>query len=176
MKNIGKLMIVTTILCKMVLISGCYDARKALDKAQRKDPKEVAKFTREKFPCIETKSDTTIRYTDSLIYVPCPDSGRFDTVEVAFAVPGKERIKIVQKTVQVPVKVPVKVVQIEHSKEDSAKIAELSLTISQITAEKEKYRGKYDNWKGNFLWLLIACAVLLVTVIIQFKVKSSKKQ
>ena len=61
-------MIVTTILCKMVLISGCYDARKALDKAQRKDPKEVAKFTREKFPCIETKSDTTISYMDSIIF------------------------------------------------------------------------------------------------------------
>ena len=112
MKNF--LRTIQTILLTISLF-GCYTpkrANKALNKAYNKQPREVAAFTRDKFPCIVTSSDTIVNYDTAydFIEIDCPDqiAGKKDTIYLSKV--GKS--KIVQTTKERTIALPQKTVTI----------------------------------------------------------------
>lgn len=149
----------------IILLSGCYNAKKAqkqIDRAAVEFPDKLAVKARTLFPCITIASDT-VTVTDTLLdFIDCPEF------------PGKEYIRdtvmidnVKTVTVKVPGKVQVKTVTVTQRIEDSAKIKLLTSAISDrdatiadqgatIKKQNKKIVGKNKElWVHRSLWLLL---------------------
>ena len=72
----------------LLILSSCYNMRKAVHQTNRalvEYPAVVAKIARDAFPCIITKSDTLISYTDTTIIVNCPTGNDFEGGDISMA-------------------------------------------------------------------------------------------
>lgn len=136
----------------------CNTEKKLTAKAESfttKFPKKALPFFREKFPCVETKSDTTIFLTDTTFYVDCPDTSAaqyftlHDTLVTNIYHPGK--------TMKVPVTLPQKVVTVVKTIEDLSRIKEIDILLqdeikkADICEAKNKTKGKVILWLIVFL-------------------------
>lgn len=141
-----------------LILSAC-SAEKKLNKLYLNEPALVADKTRQWFPCVTTKLDTTISIVDSVVYIDCPEIK--DTRE-DYA--GKETV-----IVKMPVSMPTKYVYIKQKVEDSAKVFVRDNIIATTGRDLEKTKTQVVR-KNNFNWMLICvCIVLLFLNILQFK-------
>lgn len=144
------------ILC--LILFSC-SAEKKLNKIYVNNPNLVAEKTRDWFPCVTTKMDTTFNIVDSLIYIECP------TVKTRY------KTDTIFSTVKVPVNMPVKYIYIKQKVEDNAKIFVRDQVIEDKSNKLEKTETQVAR-KNNFNWILIAtCIILLFLNILQWRKK-----
>ena len=141
---------------------GCYTpqrANKALNKAYNKQPREVAAFTRDKFPCIETSVDTIYQFDTSydFIEVECPDQPVKVKDTIYLTKNGKT--KIVQTTKERTIALPQKTVTIIKKIEDSAKVAVLTIDNKNCADKVQKLYNKIT--KRNYLSFILIILLLL---------------
>ena len=151
----------------IIWLSSCYSPRKALDKAYRKAPTEVAKFTREKFPCITVASDTVTQLVEVTTEADCPPS---DTVVLlkTDSVPV-EIYRTNTRTVRVPVRVQVPGRTITIRVEDSAKIYLLTAQRDEWIGKATKQQYRAETRGKWLLWVFILLLLSLGTNYLQFK-------
>lgn len=159
------LTIMQTILLTISLF-GCYTpekANKALNKAYNKQKTEVAKFTRDKFPCIVTASDTIYNTEYDFVEIECPDQqdGVKDTVYLT----KNDKTKIVQKTKDKTIALPQKTITIIQKIEDSAKINILTASSKDCADKVDKLTHKVT--KRNY-WILSLLILLLISLFFNF--------
>lgn len=182
----------------VVFIFGCskYTAEKAvndLNKAYTYYRDTTGHYTRIWFPCIITKSDTTVVTKDSVIYIECPDElkamalpANIDSTqplpvypESYWSVPASDFFKpdtvVKVKTVRVPVTLPIRYITIKEKVEDSAKSNGLWAMISrrdeviEIWADKfnkERVKAEKSKQEKNWWrkWCLITWGLLVLYV------------
>lgn len=149
-----------------ISLFGCYTpekANKALNKAYNKQKNEVAKFTRNKFPCIVTASDTIYNTEYDFVEIECPDQqdGVKDTVYLT----NNVKTKIVQKTKDKTIALPQKTITIIQKVEDSAKLYVLQTANKDCSAKVEKLTNKVT--KRNY-WILSLLILLLISLFFNF--------
>lgn len=156
------------LLLGLVCLGSCYTpskAKKELNKANDKYPQLVAGFTREKFPCIEKKADTTIT-TDTLfqyINVDCPTDTSLTKGDTIYI----DKVRTQTKTIKVAVPQQTKI--INRYIEDSAKIKVMEYDNEQCSKKLERETAKAET---RFKWnmkLLIALIISMLLNIILFK-------
>lgn len=165
MKNYSKT--IQTILLTISLF-GCYTpqkANKALNKAYNKQPREVAAFTRDKFPCIESSIDTIYQFDTSydFIEIECPDQPIQVKDTIYLTKNGKT--KIVQTSKEKTIALPQKTVTIIKKIEDSAKIAVLAIDNKDCAHNVQKLSQKLTN--RNY-WILSLLILLLISLFVNF--------
>ena len=142
-----------------VVFGSCYTPQKAnkdLNKANDKYPTEVAKFTRQHFPCITTDSiysaDTLYKY---LSVICPPDTSQTDTIYLD---------KIVNKTNTKTrvIAIPSKTITITKRIEDSAQVNIIQSQLNIANQNLEKYRTRMEKKSEWIKWLLIALIVSLI--------------
>lgn len=162
MKTLIQLIIIGIVI---MCFSSCYNSKKAteqVNKANDKFPEVVAKVARDKYPCTEVlKPDTTVVYSDSLVFVEveCPDTIKTETVVKVDTVNN-----VITKTIRVPVNMPVQTKYITQYFEDSAKLFLLTQSINKANAANEKLQASNDTLqkkvsrksKENWIWRVIA--------------------
>jgi PBP1b-binding outer membrane lipoprotein LpoB len=151
----------TYLLLALVLLGSCYTSNKAnkqLNKANDKYPTEVAKFTRQHFPCITTDS---IQSTDTLykyLSVICPpDTSQTDTIYL-----DKIRAVVTPITRTRVIAIPSKTITITKSVEDSAQVKIITADRDRISQALETYRTRMEKKSEWIKWLLIALIVSLL--------------
>ena len=138
---------------------------KHLYKAIKKDRVYVAKVTRDSFPCTELfRTDTAFVYTDSTVWIECPDYSTEDLLFDTTRLPNKT-------TKTVPYKVRFVVNTITKYKEDSAKIFIAQKETAAAKEEKEKYKGKAARRKSLIIWLSTAVLILTTSLILLLRSK-----
>ena len=143
-------------------LSSCYDARKAMDKAQRKDPKAVAQFCEQTYPCRIDKVDTVVNTEYDFIEVICDST---DTIlshdTIILPVNGPSRSYFIKKSQFVAV--PSQVRTITKMVRDSAAISFLQLSLSDCDKQKTELAFKYEQKKTWLMWLLVIllCSLFL---------------
>lgn len=142
------------LLIVLILFSSCYTEKKAsvsTDKAHDKYPVMVAKKTRDWFPCVKIKADTTIKLDTvyDLIEVQCPDTIKYvvDSFETVTAVKVPVYIKV-------PIAAPIQTITVVKTIEDSAKIFVLSDELKQCDNEKNKLESKVKKRGKVIMWLI----------------------
>ena len=168
------LTIIQTILLT-ISIFGCYTpkhANKVLNKAYNKQPKQVAIFTRDKFPCIETASDTVYNYDTAydFIEVECPD--QIGQIKDTIYLTKNGKTKIVQKTKEKTIAIPQKTVTIIKKIEDVAKLSVLTIENKDCASKVEKLTHKVT--RRNY-WILSLLILLLVSIFINFSQYTGRK-
>ena len=152
-----------------IILMSCNTEKKLTAKAETfttKYPKKALPFFRDKFPCIETKSDTTIFTSDTTIYIDCPDTipaaeyfTFHDTLVRNVYHPGK--------TIKVPVTLPQKIVTIETRVKDSSEVKEVMIYLDDAIKRADNYAAK-NNHKGKvIIWLIVFLVGLSVPYIIK---------
>lgn len=155
------LTIIHTILLTISLF-GCYTpnkSQKALNKAYKRYPSEVATFTREKIPCIVTDADTVYQYDTSydFIEVLCPDQE--DKVKDTTYLTKNVKYVLQQskyKIIAMPQKT--KTITITQKIEDSAKILIMATDNKNCADKVQKLSNKIirkNAWIISFLILLL---------------------
>ena len=160
----------------ILFLSSCSTAKELIDKAEKKDPKSVAEYAREKYPCKDLlKNDTAVIWRDSTIYIECPDTSannpyevvRFDTVNNVIT-----KIVPVIKTIRVPVNVPIRTQVITKWYEDSAKMKIYATDLSGCNTANENLQASNDSLstkaahrgKENWIWRIIASFFILLFI------------
>jgi len=149
----------------IILLSGCYNAKKAqkqVNKALLEYPEKVAKVARDAFPCITTASDT-VTVTDTLLdFIDCPEAPGPEFIRDTVVVDNIQTV-----TVRVPGKTQIKTVTVTQRIEDSAKIKLLTSAIadrdqqidenkSEIKKQDKKIsRKNKELWVHRSLWFLL---------------------
>ena len=181
----NKILIITI---ASLAIASCYTIPKAdrqIHKALRKYPTVVAKIARDAFPCIITKSDTLISYTDTTIVVNCPTGNDFEGGDISSSgeVIKHDTLNIhdtFPHFIKVPIKIPFKTIDITQHIADSAQnkvlqagIDNLNMTIAKMqhTIESDTETIKSKNKMLLYLWLALAVGLvgIIVKLIIKFK-------
>ena len=155
------------LLFALVVLGSCYTpnkANKALNKANDKFPDIVAKFTRDKYPCITKSLDTTYRIDTTYEYidVDCPDYK--DSVVIRDTI---KSVTIFPRTVtkRVKVAVPQQTQIINHYIEDSAKIK--VITSENIKCSDDlKDKTKQSSHRLKWIWWLIV--LLIVSIFVNY--------
>ena len=161
-------------LCLALVLQGCYTQKKALkdlNKANDLQPKVVADYVREHFPC--TIKDTILKIDTSYQYVTilCPST---DPLEIK----GEESIvdtiyidKVVTKinTIKKVVAIPSKTITITKYYEDSAKLKSLYISISQAKEELNNCQQKKESKSEWIKWLIICLCLSVILNIIQLR-------
>lgn len=158
-------------LCLALVLFGCSkytpdDAIKDMNKANRLQPKAVADYVGDKFPCTPktdsiTKIDTMYQYMD----VICPPS---DTISNSDTIYLRKNI-IKKDTIRKYIAIPTKKITIIKYVEDSAKIKSLSIANSQTLEELKKCSDKKDKNSEWIKWLIICLAISIIANLIQLK-------
>lgn len=158
-------------LCLALALCGCYTPHKALrelNKANDLQPKVVADYVGEHFPCkIKTDSivtkDTLYQYVD--VVCPSIDSSRGDDTIYL------DKIKVVNKTkiVRQIIGIPSKSITITKYYEDSAKIRSLTLANSQTQESLTKCQGEKEKKSEWIKWLIICLCLSILLNIIQIR-------
>lgn len=147
------------------VLASCYTDKKAtkqIEKAIDRKPELALEKFREKFPCIETSSDTTIVIKDTTIEVEveCPD-----LVDTTFV---RDTIKTVNNKVivkKVPVKVQLPAQVITKYIEDSAKIKVLSLKVEKLQAENSDLKERVTTLRKWKTYLLIPYILIILALL-----------
>ena len=157
------------IVCCMVLLFSCNTEKKLTAKAEKfvdKHPKKALPFFRDKFPCIETKSDTTIFTSDTTIYVDCPDTipaAEYFTLHDTLV----RNVYHTGKTIRVPVTLPQRIVTVTKTIEDLSRIAEKDIELNKEKKRADLLAAK-NNHKGKvIIWLVVFLVGLSVPYIIK---------
>jgi hypothetical protein len=170
----------TTPIAKMIkylflalVLQGCYTQQKALkdlNKANDLQPKVVADYVREHFPCTIkdtiTKVDTAYQY----ITILCPgkdpleinEEPSVDTVYV-------DKYTIKTNTIKKVVAIPSKTITITKYYEDSAKLKSLYVSISQAKEELKNCQQKKESKSEWIKWLIICLCISAILNIIQLR-------
>jgi hypothetical protein len=150
------------ILIPLFLFS-CQSANKLVNKAVKKDKAEVAKITRELFPCGIIAQDTTVVIDTLTKFVECPESDIITIVKTDTTI---DTI-VIKKTVKVPVLTPQRTIYITQRFEDSAKIYLLQNQINIKQKTIDKLTNKLHNRKILIIWLIVGiiCLLLLLKII-----------
>ena len=153
----------------MISLFGCYTPKKSeksLNKAYNHFPSEVAKFTRNKFPCIVTNADT-IYHTDTsydFIEVNCPN--QIDQVNDTVYL-TKNVKSVLQKTKYKTLALPQKTqyVTIVKRIEDSAKIFVMANDNKICNDKVQKLSDKVHR---KNIWILSLLILLLISLFFNF--------
>lgn len=171
-----------------ILLASCYNTKKA-EKQTRKAlveyPSVVAKIARDAFPCIITKSDTLISYTDTTIFVNCPTGNDFEGGDIAI---NGDVIKhdtlnkhdTVPHFIKVPIKIPLKTVDITQHVADSAQnkvlqsvidTRDIAITKMQSVIDSDGETIKQKNKYVLAFWLIVGLfsAGIIIKLILKFK-------
>ena len=155
------------ILLFSTILFGCQSASKLTYKAISKDKAEVAKITREIFPCGIIARDTTV-ITDSIIeFVECPES-TFFTIHKTDTLTDTI---VVKKLVKVPILKEQKTVYVKEIFEDSAKIYILQndISLKQKTINKLSY--KIHIIKILLLWFMVILLLAIISLLLLKKIR-----
>jgi hypothetical protein len=159
------------LLFALVVLGSCYTpnkANKALNKANDKFPDIVAKFTRDKYPCITKSLDTTYRIDTAYEYidVDCPDYK--DSVVIRDTI---KSVTIFPRTVtkKVKVAVPQQTQIINHYIEDSAKIKIMTSENIKCSDELKDKTEQSANRLKWIWWLIIALIISIFVNYLQFR-------
>jgi len=166
-----------TIVMAALLWASCNPAKIAMrqvDHAILTQPAIAAAELRKAFPCtILSKIDTVINNHDTTIWVECPGAVHDTLTDVLTDTINHTIVKT--NTIRVPVTLPIQVKTVTKYVKDSADNAVYEGRIATLTKDLEKYRGRSEKRGALNLWLIIACAVLLVLNILQWKFKRVEK-
>ena len=141
----------------------CQSATKLTYKAIKKDKAEVAKITRELFPCGIIARDTTVIIDTISKFVECPES----TVITVYKTDTTVDTVVLRKTVKVPVMMPQRTLYITQRFEDSAKIFVMqnAINLQAVTIEKIKHASHIKNVVILWLLIIIAFSILAYTLL-----------
>ena len=172
----------------LIYFGSCSAIKKAERQTQNaliRYPAVVAKIAREAFPCIVTRSDTLITYTDTTIVVNCPTGNDFEGGDISMAEDVVKHDTLNKHDTiihfrKVPFKIPFRTIDIKQHVADSAQnkvlqsvidtrdntISKLQLVIDS-NAETIKQKNKYVL----AFWLMIGLFSLgfILKLIIKFK-------
>jgi len=129
----------------------CNSASKLVDKAIKKDKAEVARLTRELFPCGIIVRDTTVIIDTVSEFVECPES----TVLTVYKTATTIDTVVLKKFVKVPVLTPQRTVFITQRFEDSAKIYLLQNDINTKDKNIVKLKQKIHTKNIFSLWIIV---------------------
>jgi len=141
-----------------IFLFSCQSANKLLNKAVKKDKAEVAKLTRELFPCGIIARDTTVIIDTVSEFVECPESDIITIVKTDTTI---DTI-VLRKTVKVPVLTPQRTVYITQRFEDSAKIYLLQNQINLQTVKINRLADRIHTAKIIIWWLT---AILILSIL-----------
>ena len=133
--------------------NSCTTAKNAAKKATKimdKYPAQVLPVLRQKAPCITVKLDTTYTTVDTIINVECTEQ---EVVKGAYFT--DTIYKNETRTIRVPYKVTLPAKVITKYIEDSAKIKELSIRTTELSAERDQLTGKLKKVKKCRNWLIL---------------------
>jgi len=142
-----------------IFLFSCQSANKLLNKAIKKDKVEVAKLTRELFPCGIIARDTTVVIDTVSEFVECPESDIITIVKTDTTI---DTI-VLRKTVKVAVLTPQRTLYITQRFEDSAKIYLLQNQINLQTVKINRLNDKIHTAKIIIWWLTIT---LILSILI----------
>lgn len=145
----------------------CQSATKLTYKAIKKDKTEVAKITRELFPCGIIARDTTVVIDTVKDFVECPES----TILTVYKTATTIDTVVLKKTVKVPVFMPQRTLYITQRFEDSAKIFVMqnAINLQAVTISKIKHASHIKN--VVILWLIIIMAFSILAYTLLKKVR-----
>jgi len=155
------------LLIVLILFSSCSTEKKAsksTDKAYIKYPLMMAKKTRDWFPCVKIKADTTIKLDTvyDLIEVQCPDtiSYRVDSFETVTAVKVPVYIKVAVPS-------PIQTITVTNTVEDSSNIFILKEEVTKCDNEKNKLEKKVHKRGKVIMWLIFLVIGFCIPYIIK---------
>jgi len=165
-KNFSMLIAVLLGLLLLYVCNSCYTESKAIKQAEKainKKPLAVLPIFRDKFPCITTKSDTTIINTDTTIWVDCPDTASEKDYFTVHDTIIKKVNNVITKTIKVPVTLPVKTMYITKEVEDLSRIAEMGIKLNEQKHINKKQGESLAFYKKGYF---IAISLLLILAVI----------
>jgi len=142
-----------------IFLFSCQSANKLLNKAVKKDKAEVAKLTRELFPCGIIARDTTVIIDTVSEFVECPESDIITIVKTDTTI---DTI-VLRKTVKVAVLTPQRTLYITQRFEDSAKIYLLQNQINLQAVKINRLNDRIHTAKIIIWWLM---AILILSILI----------
>jgi len=154
------------ILIPLFLFS-CQSANKLLNKAVKKDKAEVARLTRELFPCGIIARDTTVIIDTVSEFVECPESDIITIVKTDSII---DTI-VLRKTVKVAVLTPQRTIYITQRFEDSAKIFVMQNDINAKDKNIVKLKQKIHTKNIFFVWILIIFVLLTFANLLLKKIR-----
>ena len=151
-----------SLLSIVILISSCTTPAKKLQKAYNNDPVAVAKFCRDKFPCLQIANDTIINTEYQYLEVKC-DNDTITNTDTLF-ITGKPKTYTITKTKFIAT--PSKTITITRLIKDSAEVNVLEMRLNECSENSVEVRNKLDRKNDWIKWLLIIlCASLLLNVL-----------
>jgi len=147
-----------------LFLFSCQSANKLLNKAVKKDKAEVAKLTRELFPCGIIARDTTVVIDTLTKFVECPESDIITIVKTDTTI---DTI-VLKKTVKVAVLTPQRTLYITQRFEDSAKIYLLQNKINLQTVKINRLNDRIHTVK-IIIWGLTAILILSILAFTKLK-------
>jgi len=141
-----------------IFLFSCQSANKLLNKAIKKDKVEVAKLTRELFPCGIIARDTTVVIDTVSEFIECPESDIITIVKTDTTI---DTI-VLRKTVKVAVLTPQRTLYITQRFEDSAKIYLLQNQINLQAVKINRLSDKIHTAKIIIWWLT---AILILSIL-----------
>lgn len=154
----------------VILLTGCLSSQKVdrqLSRIEKKHPVKIAKFARQKYPCIIKKVDTTITYMDTTVVIDCDTV--INVVDTIINEVTKERIIIKERKVKVPVRVEVpSVVKYIADSSNVLLCAEENKRLQAIIDKNKKDKEKFNIW--------FVISILLVTALLMSLLRKSKNE
>jgi hypothetical protein len=146
----------------LICLSGCFNAKKSIQKLERKAPEKLAEYCGKEFPVKETiKIDTAYEFLDLV----CPDPlVKTDTII------GKDTIIIKQNSIIAKtykngiVKVPIRTITITSKDTASLKLAAIEIQKQKDNADK--LANKLTSTRNWLLLLVVALAISVVLNVI----------
>ena len=129
----------------------CNPASKLLNKAIKKDKAEVARVTRELFPCGIIARDTTVIIDTVSEFVECPES----TVLTVYKTATTVDTVVLRKFVKVPILTPQRTLYITQRFEDSAKIYLLQNQINLQAVKINRLNDRIHTKNIILVWLIV---------------------
>lgn len=148
----------------IIFLSSCLSSQKAdrqLSRIEKEHPVKIAKFARQKYPCIIKKVDTTITYVDTTIVIDCDTV--INVVDTIVDTITKERIIIKERKVKVPVRVeaPSIIKYIEDSSSIRICIEE-NKKLQAIIDKQKKTKEQFNIWFVISIFLVTALLMSLL--------------
>ena len=145
----------------------CSSVKKLVDKAVKKDKAEVARMTRELFPCGIIARDTTVVIDTVSEFVECPES----TILTVYKTDTTIDTVVLKKFVKVPVLMPQRTLYITQRFEDSAKIYLLQFQNKVNVDYIVKLKQKIHTKNIILVWLLIIFGLSILAMTLLKKVR-----
>jgi len=156
------LKILTTLICLSFLINACFNAKKSIQKIERKAPEKLAEYCGKEFPVTQTiKYDTAYEFFDLV----CPDPlVKTDTIIGKDTIPIKQNSIIAKTNKNGIVKVPIRTITI--TVKDTASLRIAAIEIQKYKDNADKLANKLTSTRNWLLWLVVALAISVVLNVI----------